>query len=72
MVFSEIFSGEIPFDSTECKLLSLEKFVDKLKGGMRPRLPLEVRKLNWLNDLVIHRFPLPFPDSYFKLRYLIN
>jgi serine/threonine protein kinase len=39
VVAAEILSGEIPFDSSHCRQLTIEAFVDALGNDLRPSLP---------------------------------
>jgi serine/threonine protein kinase len=57
VVVAEIVSGNVPFDSSECRQLSVEAFVEALVGGMRPELPektedwlVQMLREGWDND----------------------
>jgi serine/threonine protein kinase len=39
VVCSEILSGEIPFDSVQCRRMSMESFVGAIANNLRPPLP---------------------------------
>lgn len=39
VVCAEILSGEIPFDSVQCRRMSIESFVDAIANNLRPTLP---------------------------------
>jgi serine/threonine protein kinase len=39
VVCSEILSGEIPFDSEQCRRMTMEHFVDAIANNLRPSLP---------------------------------
>jgi serine/threonine protein kinase len=52
MVMYEILSGEVPFDTEECRSLSFELFLTKVRNGLRPTIPVEFAKHAWLRELI--------------------
>ena len=52
MVIAEICNGEVPYDTLDCRQMSLEAFLTHLRAGNRPRLSKEFASLQWLNELV--------------------
>jgi serine/threonine protein kinase len=52
MVMYEILSGEVPFDTEEFRNMTFEKFIQSLKNGIRPPIPVEFSHLTWFIDLV--------------------
>lgn len=52
MVISEICNGEVPYDSQECRQMSLDSFIAHLRAGHRPQLFKEFSHLAWLNEMV--------------------
>jgi serine/threonine protein kinase len=44
VVCAEILSGEIPFDSPQCRCITLDHFVDALGNNLRPTLPSNINK----------------------------
>lgn len=59
MVFYEILSAEVPYDSFEYRNLTIEQFLEELKFGARPALPYDYTHITWLVKMVrTNRFPL--------------
>ena len=52
MVLSEIFSGEIPYDSQYYRQMDIHSFNTAIKEGHRPKMPPRVMNITWLNKLV--------------------
>jgi len=52
MVISEICNGEVPYDSQECRQMSLDNFMAHLREGHRPQLSKDFAHLTWLNEMV--------------------
>lgn len=53
MVITEIFSGDVPFDTEECRLMSLDAFKEMLKKGFRPPVgDLFLSKNPWFRQMV--------------------
>jgi serine/threonine protein kinase len=54
LVCIEILTGAIPFDTPEYRTMQLKAFAQKLKEGLRPEIPKEIResKYKWLCDLI--------------------
>lgn len=52
MVMYEIVSGEVPFDTDECRAMSFDQFLSRVKDGLRPQIPAEYHKYSWLLELV--------------------
>ena len=52
MVISEICNGEVPYDSQECRQMSLDSFMAHLRLGHRPQLSKDFSHLTWLNEMV--------------------
>lgn len=52
MVMYEIVSGEVPFDTDECRAMSFDQFLSRVKNGLRPQIPAEYHKYPWLLELV--------------------
>jgi len=52
-VITEIFTGDVPFDTEECRLMSIEHFKDMLEKGLRPSIPDNfVSKNPWFQRMV--------------------
>lgn len=52
-VFSEIFTGNIPFDTKEYRELPFEHFIDNLKADSRPEIPNDIfLQYPWFDDMV--------------------
>jgi Protein tyrosine and serine/threonine kinase len=52
-VITEIFTGDVPFDTEECRLMSLDLFKDMLEKGLRPAIPENlVSKNPWIREMV--------------------
>lgn len=58
MVISEICNGEVPYDSQECRQMSLDSFMAHLRLGHRPQLSKDFSHLTWLNEMVSTNFIL--------------
>ena len=52
MVFYEILSAEVPYDSFEYRNLTIEQFLEELKFGARPALPYDYTHITWLVKMV--------------------
>ena len=52
MVLSEIFTGEIPYDSQHYRQMDIHSFNAAIKEGHRPKVPPRVMNITWLNKLV--------------------
>lgn len=53
MVITEIMSGEVPFDTTVCRSMLLENFLEALQQDMRPGIPPKIATAHpWLMDMV--------------------
>jgi len=52
MVISEIFSGEIPFDSDLYRQMRIEALNSAIQEGHRPKIPSRFLDITWLNKLV--------------------
>lgn len=52
MVMSEIFTGVVPFDTESCRAMSLQLFIDHIKGGARPSIPLQYAQIAWIKQMV--------------------
>lgn len=52
MVIYEILSGEVPFDTEDCRALTFAQFIQRLRDGLRPNIPPEYLRHVWLMDLV--------------------
>lgn len=52
MVVSEILTGEVPFDTRDCRGMTFEQFVGSLEAGLRPKIPVEYQQLTWLRTLM--------------------
>ena len=53
LVLSEIFSGEVPFDSVEFRDLTFDEFRQKIEFGVRPEVPKKITDLYpWIPDMV--------------------
>lgn len=52
MVVSEICNGEVPFDTQECRNMSLQNFIEYLRSGVRPNLIKDFASYKWLLDMV--------------------
>jgi serine/threonine protein kinase len=65
MVISEICNGEVPYDTPECRQMTLDAFLAHVRGGARPVLNREFQQFPWLTDMVIALLlpssPLPSP-----------
>jgi hypothetical protein len=51
---SEILTGTVPFDLPEYRKLQMNTFAAKLKEGLRPEIPKDIKesKYKWLCDLI--------------------
>lgn len=53
IVITEIFTGNIPFDTKECRAMELETFKNKVEQGMRPDIPHELFTVHpWFKEMV--------------------
>jgi serine/threonine protein kinase len=52
MVIAEICNGEVPYDTQECRQMSLDAFIAYLREGNRPQLCKEFAQCTWLQELV--------------------
>lgn len=52
MVMVEILSGEVPFDTDDCRSLTFESFIERLRDGMRPTIPHDATHVRWLVELI--------------------
>lgn len=69
MVLSEIFSGEIPYDSQYYRQMDIHSFNAAIKEGHRPKVPPRMMNITWLSKLVSKFFfsPLLLYDIYLYL-----
>lgn len=52
-VITEIFTGNIPYDTEECRAMSFEAFNEKVQAGMRPEIPQDFAAKNpWFMEMV--------------------
>ena len=63
MVLSEIFTGEIPYDSQYYRQMDIHSFNAAIKEGHRPKVPPRVMNITWLSKLVSF-FSCPILLSY--------
>jgi serine/threonine protein kinase len=54
MVIAEICNGEVPYDTQECRQMTLEAFVAHLRAGNRPILAKEFLNYPWLTEMVLY------------------
>jgi serine/threonine protein kinase len=53
MVMAEILSGEVPFDTSVCRSMGMEQFIDAMKLDMRPAIPSKIESAHpWLIEMV--------------------
>lgn len=52
MVLYEILSGIVPFDEEEYRNMTIERFLEELREGARPRLPKEFAHITWIKKMV--------------------
>jgi hypothetical protein len=52
MVIAEICNGEVPYDTAECRAMTLDAFIAFLRAGNRPILAKEFLSYTWLTDMV--------------------
>jgi serine/threonine protein kinase len=52
MVLSEIFTGEIPYDSQYYRQMDIHAFNAAIKEGHRPKVPPRMMNITWLSKLV--------------------
>lgn len=53
LVLSEIFSGQVPFDSPEFRDLTFDEFCKRIESGVRPEIPRKISDAYpWLLDMV--------------------
>jgi serine/threonine protein kinase len=53
LVITEIFTGNIPFDTEECRVMSFDRFNQKIEAGMRPEIPPDFAvKHPWFMEMV--------------------
>jgi len=54
LVCIEILTGSVPFDTPEYRTIQLKAFAQKLKEGLRPEIPSEIKEsqYKWLSDLI--------------------
>ena len=64
VVCSEILSGEIPFDSMQCRRMTMEHFVDALANDFRPPIPNNINTRLRSAVWPYHR--------YISLRYVLH
>jgi hypothetical protein len=57
MVIAEICNGEVPYDTQECRQMSLDAFITSLREGNRPQLCKEFAQCIWLQELVSSTHP---------------
>eukprot|EP01036_Dinobryon_divergens_P024381 gene24382-32827_t len=52
MVLSEIFTGEIPYDSQYYRQMDIHAFNAAIKEGHRPKIPPRIMNITWLSKLI--------------------
>ena len=53
MVISEIFTGDVPYDSPELRRMLLPTYLAQIHSGLRPEIPNNVKsEYPWLFEMV--------------------
>jgi serine/threonine protein kinase len=56
LVISEVMSGDVPFDTPEIRMMTMDDFLTNVQAGMRPTLPYFVADVPNLLDMVSAHF----------------